>query len=70
MNERKFEQNTHQTKRSRNRMTKKSRRRQRKKKLLRFCVVLMLIAAAFLIFVQILKINSSSFYLEDFWGIG
>lgn len=50
MNERKFEQNTHQTKRSRNRMTKKSRRRQRKKKLLRFCVVLMLIAAAFLIF--------------------
>lgn len=50
MNERKSENKTHQTKRSRERLLREKRRRRRKKKLLRFAVLIALAAAAFLIF--------------------
>lgn len=50
MNERKNEINTHQTKRSRERLQRERSRRRRRKKLLRFLIVLLLIAAVLMIF--------------------
>lgn len=50
MNKRENEMNTHQKKRSRERLQRKRRRRRRKEKLLRFFAVFMLIVAVLLIF--------------------